>query len=76
MSKTPRSLEDDIAKIIFDALHRANPRALMAGTPVVDQWEDTFVLIDGNFDFRQVSRYVVREMRRRNLLTGLSPRSS
>jgi hypothetical protein len=46
-----------IAKAIFDALRRVNPRALVDGDPTAD-FANSNVLIDGNFNFRILARFV------------------
>lgn len=44
----------EIARILFDALSRANPRALLSGDPT-----DRFgVLVDGSFNFRMVAKHL------------------
>ncbi len=48
----------DIAQLVFDALVRANPRALLSGDPT-----DRFgVLVDGTFNFRMVAKHVKAQL--------------
>lgn len=47
----------DVAQIVFDALLRANPRALLMGDPR-DRISRYDILIDGSFNFKMVAKHV------------------
>jgi hypothetical protein len=44
----------EVARIVFDALQRANPRALLSGDPT----DRLSVLVDGSFNFRMVAKHL------------------
>lgn len=46
----------EIARVVFDALRRSNPRALLMGDPT-DRIVSA-VLIDGSFNLRMVAKHI------------------
>jgi len=59
----PNKTEEIIADVVYRALRRSDHRALIIGEPGHDD-----VLLDGNFNFQVIARFVRRELERLHLL--------
>lgn len=61
----------EVAQILFDALSRANPRAVLIGDPT--DRAVLAVLVDGTFNFRIVAKHIKRRLGVAGTPRGLAP---